>query len=246
MGPNEIRSTCIATDLHGTSHIPTLVTPNLGQSLLNSTQKNYAITEREFLAIVEILKEFKNIPLGKKIRVYTNHKNIMYKNFNTARFIQWHMILEDHMPKLIYIPGDTNSVADMLSCLDNNNGSKLLSTDNKSFLLVKALMANNTKDLRNKEINSLSEKPDNVMIAEYYIDNEDKLVPPHIYPLNFKLIQREHQKDKAFLEALKKSQTKYDVKEKNAGLVSHHALPPRCQTYRINHVSAFQVEEIIQ
>eukprot|EP00957_Ditylum_brightwellii_P087511 6662005-Ditylum_brightwellii.AAC.1 len=37
-------------------------------------------------------------------------------------------------------------------------------------------------------------------------------VPQHVYLLNFKLIQKEQQKDKAFLEVLKKSKTKYDVK----------------------------------
>eukprot|EP00957_Ditylum_brightwellii_P086302 6567358-Ditylum_brightwellii.AAC.1 len=37
-------------------------------------------------------------------------------------------------------------------------------------------------------------------------------VPQHVYPLNFKLIQKEHQKDKAFLKALEKSKMKYGVK----------------------------------
>eukprot|EP00957_Ditylum_brightwellii_P098342 7493379-Ditylum_brightwellii.AAC.1 len=50
------------------------------------------------------------------------------------------------------------------------------------------------------------------MIAECYIDKEETAVPPHVYRLNFKLLQKEQQKDKAFLEALKKSKTKYDIK----------------------------------
>ena len=41
------------------------------------------------------------------------------------------------------------------------------------------------------------------MIAECYIDKGEMAVPQHVYPLNFKLIQKEQQKDKAFLEALK-------------------------------------------
>eukprot|EP00957_Ditylum_brightwellii_P183637 13987552-Ditylum_brightwellii.AAC.1 len=35
------------------------------------------------------------------------------------------------------------------------------------------------------------------------------------------------------------------MEEKN-GLVSYHVLLPKCQTYRANHMSALQVEEIIR
>eukprot|EP00957_Ditylum_brightwellii_P082960 6307148-Ditylum_brightwellii.AAC.1 len=82
---------------------------------LNSTQGDYTTMEQELLAIAETLKEFKNVLLGQQIRVYTDHKNLMYKNFNTARVIQWHMTLEDYMLELIYIPGKTNVVVDLLS-----------------------------------------------------------------------------------------------------------------------------------
>eukprot|EP00957_Ditylum_brightwellii_P124949 9525222-Ditylum_brightwellii.AAC.1 len=59
--------------------------------------------EQELLAIVETLKEFKNILLGQQIRVYIDNKNIMYKNFNTARVIRWRMILDDYVPELIHV-----------------------------------------------------------------------------------------------------------------------------------------------
>ena len=32
------------------------------------------------------LKEYRNILLGQQITVYTDHKNLTYKNFNTERF----------------------------------------------------------------------------------------------------------------------------------------------------------------
>ena len=56
---------------------------------LTPAQQNYTTTERELLAIVETLKEFKNILLGQRIRVYTDHENLTYKQFNLSRIMRW-------------------------------------------------------------------------------------------------------------------------------------------------------------
>ena len=43
---------------------------------LNSAQKRYTTGKQELLSIVETLKEFKNILLGQKLIVHTDHKNL--------------------------------------------------------------------------------------------------------------------------------------------------------------------------
>ena len=87
---------------------------------LNPAQTRYTTTERELLAIVETLKEFRNILLGQQIRVFTDHQNLTYKAFNTERVMQWRLLIEEYGPELIYVPGKHNIVADALSRLNLN------------------------------------------------------------------------------------------------------------------------------
>jgi len=85
---------------------------------LNPAQSRYTTTERELLSIVETLKEFRQILLGQRIIVHTDHKNLVCKTFNTERVMRWRLILEEYGPELHYIKGENNIVADALSRLE--------------------------------------------------------------------------------------------------------------------------------
>ena len=82
---------------------------------LNPAQTRYTTTERELLSIVETLKEYRSILLGHEIEVFTDHKNLVYKHFNTERVMRWRLLIEEFGPKLTYIKGANNIVADALS-----------------------------------------------------------------------------------------------------------------------------------
>ena len=67
---------------------------------------------------METLKEFRNILFGQQIKVYTDHKNLTYKTFNSERVMRWRLILEEYNPEIICIKGSKNVAADALSRLD--------------------------------------------------------------------------------------------------------------------------------
>ena len=85
---------------------------------LTDCQTRYTTTERELLAIVETLKEYRNILLGQKLVIHTDHKNLTHKNFNTNRVMRWRLIIEEYGPDIQYIEGPKNEVADALSRLE--------------------------------------------------------------------------------------------------------------------------------
>ena len=93
---------------------------------MNSAQHNYTTTEKELLSIVETLKEFRNILLGHQITVYTDHKNLTHKTFNTERVMRWRLILEEFDPELKYIKGENNFVSNALSRLEKSPNQEIL------------------------------------------------------------------------------------------------------------------------
>jgi hypothetical protein len=83
---------------------------------LSKMQQKYGITEIELLAIVETLKEFKEMLWGKNMKVYTDHENLTRDalGLTSERVYHWWLFLEEYVPEIIYIKGIHNTVADAI------------------------------------------------------------------------------------------------------------------------------------
>ena len=93
---------------------------------LNPTQRNYTMTERELLSILETLKESRNALLWHKIIVHTDHKNLTYKNSNTEHVMWWCLVIKEFGPELKYVKVKNNVVSNVFSRIEfSPNTTKL-------------------------------------------------------------------------------------------------------------------------
>ena len=103
---------------------------------LSEAQKKYPTIEKELLAIVELLKEFRNILYGHKIIIWTDHKNLTYDNtkFSCDRVLRQRIKIEEFGPEIRHIAGEKNVAADTLSrnpAMEENLDQKISWTSKK-------------------------------------------------------------------------------------------------------------------
>ena len=170
---------------------------------LRDGQHNYTTTERELLAIVETLKEFRTILLGHKIKVYTDHKNLVFTTFNTERVLRWRMVLEEYGPELVYIKGPDNVVADALSRLDlipENEDDVRNATSTTDPPPTAGGSGKSNPSHAGTELRTRASVND-INFLDYLNVKKDEL-PDDVYPLRMALISAEQKKDTAIQQAM--------------------------------------------
>jgi hypothetical protein len=87
---------------------------------LDAAQKNYATTEKEFLAIVFACGKFRPHIVDSKVTIHTDHAAIRYlmaKKDAKPRLIRWVLLLQEFDLHIVDRKGAKNPVADNLSRL---------------------------------------------------------------------------------------------------------------------------------
>jgi hypothetical protein len=74
------------------------------------------VSEIELLTIVETLKKLRGMLWGQSIKVFTDHKILTRDalGLTSDRVYQWRFLLEEYAPKIIYLKGIHNTIADAI------------------------------------------------------------------------------------------------------------------------------------
>src|SRR4051812_36250749 len=89
---------------------------------LDSAQKNYATTEKEFLAVVFACDKFRQYIVDSKFIIHTDHaaiKYLMQKKDDKPRLIGWVLLLQEFDLQIVDRKGEDNPVADNLSRMED-------------------------------------------------------------------------------------------------------------------------------
>ncbi len=99
---------------------------------LNTAESNYSTVEKELLAVVYGLTHFRNIVWGNKVTVFTDSKNITFRNApSNSRIIRWKLAISEFDYNFEHVEGKTNNGPDFLSrnfldSISNINQSKCI------------------------------------------------------------------------------------------------------------------------
>ena len=173
---------------------------------LNSAQKRYTTGEQELLSIVETLKEFRNILLGQKLVVHTDHKNIIYGNLTNDRVARWRLLLEEFGPEYVHIAGKDNIVADALSRMDKEG------TDDERGSVHASCMAALIRDEQDLSDTEILEECFGVTTRSVKKQSKPTEEELEQFPMSLKLLARCQVHDKELMKTVENSRKEFTVK----------------------------------
>jgi hypothetical protein len=85
---------------------------------LNAAEQNYTVHERELLAVVDALRDWRPYLLGHKFVVKTDHRPLQHLQTQpqlSRRLARWVLFLREYDFECEYVSGPSNRAADALS-----------------------------------------------------------------------------------------------------------------------------------
>ena len=146
---------------------------------------------------------------GQRINVYTNHKNLTRDGLGLTsdRVTRWRLLLEEYAPKIIYIKGIHNTVADAISRLDYdpkvnstneyNHATHVRSTNEEAH--QKWLMCSKFW-CSYKETQRDTNKSNNIQLNQCFANRNEE---DEIYPLTVKEIMEAQKVDNTLKQFFK-------------------------------------------
>jgi len=151
---------------------------------LKGAELNYGITEKECLAVVWAIKQFRIYLYGNKFQVITDHSALSWlMNITdpTGRLARWAIYLQAYEFEIIHRKGNIHSNADTLSrpvmevalvntILTENDGSKSLDVYEDDALLYRLKMGKHLPGLASKQVKRVDK------LMEHYKWNDNQLL----------------------------------------------------------------------
>nr|CAH7743751.1 unnamed protein product [Callosobruchus chinensis] len=87
-------------------------------STLRGSQLRYTVNEKEMLAVIHCLRQWRILVLGRELVIYCDHKALSFAltcRLRSARLSRWILYLQEFDFTILHTPGKDNTVADVLS-----------------------------------------------------------------------------------------------------------------------------------
>lgn len=121
--------------------------------VLSPAERNYSVFEKEALAIISAIKEFRHYLYGFEFEVQTDHNPLCFlQNIKDChgRIARWFIFLQEYNFKVTYKKGKTNLDADALSRINPTCNFMTRMNDEVDLLLKEYLHDENIKQIKQK------------------------------------------------------------------------------------------------
>lgn len=157
---------------------------------LNQAETRYATIEKELLAIIYAVEQFRPYLYGRKFTIITDHKPLtwlMNLKDPSSRLMRWRIRLEEYDYKIIYKPGKSNLNADALSrAVPETKIQVMTRSQQKAKLDANKNTNSNHIETKNKDLLQTREIKEKYFILPIHGTTQENLLATYL-PDNYKI-----------------------------------------------------------